>query len=253
MDDDDLMAALDRTVTAISSALNLVEDWSPQTGATTHQQYALDLTADGPAIEVLTGAGVGVLSEESGRHHPEREITVVMDPVDGSTNASRQVPWYATSLCAVDADGPRAALVVNLATGERFEAVRGRGARKDGEPIHVRSNAVLAKSIVALCGHPQAKGPWAQTRVMGAAALDLASVANGRFDAYLDNTVGILGPWDYLGGMLLVTEAGGVVADVHGRDLVTLEHGEKRCVVAAANPDVLDQLRTFHERVTSLS
>jgi myo-inositol-1(or 4)-monophosphatase len=231
MDDADLMATLDRTVNAITSALSLVEDWSPQTGATTHQQYALDLTADGPAVEVLTGAGLGVLSEESGLHHADREITVVMDPVDGSTNASRQVPWYATSLCAVDRDGPRAALVVNLATGERFEAVRGRGA---------------TKSIVALCGHPQAKGPWAQTRVMGAAALDLASVANGRFDAYLDNTVGILGPWDYLGGVLLVTEAGGVVADVQGRDLVTLEHGAKRGVVAAADPSTLDALVEFH-------
>jgi myo-inositol-1(or 4)-monophosphatase len=219
MDDADLMAALERTVTAITAALSLVEDWSPQTGATTHQQYALDLTADGPAVEVLTGAGFGVLSEESGHHHPERAITVVMDPVDGSTNASRQVPWYATSLCAVDAEGPRAALVVNL----------------------------------ALCGHPQAKGPWAQTRVMGAAALDLASVANGRFDAYLDNTVGILGPWDYLGGVLLVTEAGGVVADVQGRDLVTLEHGAKRGVVAAANAEILDGLRRFHGEVTPLS
>ena len=240
------MAALDRTVTAITAALSLVEDWSPQTGATTHQQYALDLTADGPAVEVLTGAGFGVLSEESGHHHPERAITVVMDPVDGSTNASRQVPWYATSLCAVDAEGPRAALVVNLATGERFEAVRGKGAQKDGTPIHVRSNPVLARAIVALCGHPQAKGPWAQTRVMGAAALDLASVANGRFDAYLDNTVGILGPWDYLGGVLLVTEAGGVVADIQGRDLVTLEHGAKRGVVAAADQALLDALREFH-------
>jgi len=253
MDDADLMATLDRTVTAITSALALVEDWSPQTEATTHQQYALDLTADGPAVELLTAAGLGVLSEESGHHHPEREITVVMDPVDGSTNASRQVPWYATSLCAVDQHGPLASLVVNLATGERFEAVRGQGARKDGTKIHVRPGTPLAKSIVALCGHPQAKGPWAQTRVMGAAALDLASVANGRFDAYLDNTVGILGPWDYLGGVLLVTEAGGVVADVHGRDLVTLDHGAKRGVVAAAEQSTLDALVEFHERVTPLS
>ena len=243
------MAALDRTVTAISSALALVEDWRPQTGAATHQQYALDVTADGPAVEVLTGAGLGVLSEESGLHHEDREIVVVMDPVDGSTNASRQVPWYATSLCAVDADGPRAALVVNLATGERYEAVRGHGARRNGEPIHVNVNPVLTQSIVSLCGHPQQKGPWAQTRVMGAAALDLAGVAGGRFDAYLDNTAGILGPWDYLGGVLLVDEAGGVAADVHGRDLTTLDPTAKRAVVAAASPDLLDALRTFHLEV----
>lgn len=250
MDDADLMATLARTVDAIRAALALVEDWGPQTGASTHQQYAIDLTADAPAVEILASAGLGVLSEESGVHHADREITVVMDPVDGSTNASRGVPWFATSLCAVDVDGPRAALVVNLATGERFEAVRGEGARMNGERIRVRTNPILARSIVSLCGHPQRKGPWAQTRVMGAAALDLASVACGRFDAYLDNTPGILGPWDYLGGVLLVTEAGGVVADVQGRDVVHLDHAAKRCVVAAASPDVLDGLRRFHGEVT---
>ena len=67
----------------------------------------------------LTGNGLGVLSEESGRHHPDRAITVVIDPVDGSTNASRGIPWFATSLCAVDTDGPLAALVINLASQDQ--------------------------------------------------------------------------------------------------------------------------------------
>jgi len=246
--DDDLLAILDRTAAAISDALATVEDWRPTTGAATHTQYAIDLVADAPAVKVLTDAGVGVLSEESGLHEQDREIVVVMDPVDGSTNASRGIPWFATSLCAVDGDGPRAALVINLATGERFDAIRGRGARRNGEAIHVSTTTDVSKALVVLCGVPTEDGPWQQGRVMGAAALDICSVACGRFDAYLDNTRGIHGPWDYLGGMLVLTEAGGVIEDLQHRDLVHLEHGAKRGPVAAATPELLTAVRDFHER-----
>lgn len=82
---------------------------------------------------------------------------------------------------------------------------------------------------------------------MGAGALDMCSVAAGRFDAYIDNTAGIHGPWDYLGGMLLVTEAGGVVGEVEHRELVVLDHGARRGPMAAATPALLDRLRAFRE------
>jgi myo-inositol-1(or 4)-monophosphatase len=240
--DDDLMGVLDRTASA-----SRVDDWRPTTGAVTHTQYAIDLVADGPAVEVLTDAGLGVLSEESGLHDADREVVVVMDPVDGSTNASRGIPWFATSLCAVDRAGARAALVVNLATGERFEAVRGRGARKNGESITVSGQTDIARSLVCLCGIPRAHGPWPQGRVMGAAALDLCSVGAGRFDAYLDNTPGIHGPWDYMAGMLVVLEAGGVVEDIEHRDLVVLDHSARRGPIAAATPVLLERVRRFRE------
>jgi fructose-1,6-bisphosphatase/inositol monophosphatase family enzyme len=245
VDDDELMAVLDRTVSVVREALHIVEDWRPMTDALTHNQYAIDLAADGPAVAHLTAAGLAVLSEESGLHHAEREVTVVIDPVDGSTNASRGIPWYATSLAAVDADGVRAALVVNQATGERFEAVRGRGARRNGAPIHVQPCTELVGSLAVLCGVPPVHGPWAQARVMGAAALDICSVACGRFDAYLDNTAGIHGPWDYLGAMLVLTEAGGVMEDFEERPLVHLEHAAKRGPMAATTPELLAQLRRF--------
>ena len=247
MTDDELLATLDRTATAILDALATVADWRPTTGAMTHTQYAIDLVADGPAVQVLTDAGLGVLSEESGLHFPEREIVVVMDPVDGSTNASRGIPWFATSLCAVDADGPRVALVINLATGERFDAIRGGGARRNGEAIHVNATTDLSDSLVVLCGVPTRNGPWGQGRVMGAAALDICSVACGRFDAYLDNTAGIHGPWDYLGGMLVLTEAGGLIEDIEHRDLVHLDHAAKRGPIAAATPELLLSVREFRE------
>jgi len=118
---------------AVKVALDGVVDWRPRTDKA--GQYSIDLVADAAALDVLDRAGVGVLSEESGLRRPDRPVLVVVDPVDGSTNASRRIPWYATSLCALDGDGPAAALVVNQATGERFAAVRGEGATLDGAPI----------------------------------------------------------------------------------------------------------------------
>jgi ADP-ribose pyrophosphatase YjhB (NUDIX family) len=121
---------------------------------------------------VLEPAGVGVLSEESGRHWPDRDVTVVLDPLDGSTNASRGIPWFGTSLCAVDPDGPLAALVVNLASGRRATAVRGQGAFVEGRPAVPSAAVELSASIVGLSGMPPGWLGWKQYRALGAAALD---------------------------------------------------------------------------------
>ena len=82
-------------------------------------QYVLDVETDAVALEALLGAGYGVLSEESGLTSGERDRIVIIDPIDGSTNCSRRIPWYATAMCVVDEHGPVAALVVNQATGTR--------------------------------------------------------------------------------------------------------------------------------------
>src|SRR5262249_23325434 len=92
-------------------------------------QYAIDLVADAAAGSVLERAGVRIVSEESGVHECDgARVTVVLDPVDGSTNFSRGIPYWATSICALDADGALAGLVVNQATGVSTTAVRGAGA-----------------------------------------------------------------------------------------------------------------------------
>src|SRR4051794_17727285 len=102
MDDDALMTLLHRTADAVRVALNdLGETGGWGLAGTRPGQYFSDLAADPAAVEMLVSAGCGVLSEESGLHHPDRDVVVVLDPVDGSTNASRALPWFATSLCAV--------------------------------------------------------------------------------------------------------------------------------------------------------
>jgi fructose-1,6-bisphosphatase/inositol monophosphatase family enzyme len=232
---------------AIRNALDGLDDWG--LAGTRPGQYLSDLAADAAAIDVLTGNGLGVLSEESGRHHPELDVTVVVDPVDGSTNASRGIPWFATSLCAVDDEGPLAALVVNLASGTTFEAERGAGATADGRSLTPSPRAAMGESLVALSGYPRKYLGWYQYRALGAAALDLCAVAGGAVDAYIDCSHDAHGPWDYLGGALVCTEAGARVADAQGRDLVVLEHDARRTPVAAGTASLLDDVMAARRAV----
>lgn len=237
MTDDRLLAVLNQVADAVHDALAGLEDWG--SAGTRPGQYHSDLAADRVAVAMLVGAGLGVLSEETGLHHPDREVTVALDPVDGSTNASRRLPWYATSLAAVDGAGVRAAVVVNQATGERFEAVRGAGATCDGRPLSTSGCTTMGDAVVGLNGWPAAHLGWRQFRALGAAALDLCAVGGGRLDAYVDCSDHAQAPWDYLGGVLVCREAGGLVVDAGGRDLVTLGRRERRIPVAAATGKLL--------------
>jgi myo-inositol-1(or 4)-monophosphatase len=237
---DDLLAVLNATATAVRAALDTVDDWTP--AGQRPGQYAIDVVADAAALAVLEAAGVGVLSEESGLTHEERAVLVVVDPVDGSTNASRGLPWYATSLCALDDDGPLAAVVVNQASGARYEAVRGGGATCDGRPIRPSGCRQLSDAMVGLCAWSVPHLGWRAFRMLGAAALDLCAVADGRLDGYLDASTDSLSPWDYLGGLLVCREAGAVVVDAFDRDLVCRGWDDRRTPLAAATPALLAEV-----------
>lgn len=240
MNDHDLLPVLHAAADDVRAALGDVVDWG--LADTVPGQYRSDLAADAVAVSALVGAGLGVLSEESGRHEADRDITVVVDPLDGSTNASRGIPWFATSFCAVDSEGPRAAVVVNLVSGDRFEAVRGRGARLNGHTITPSTAADLGDALVGVSGFPPQPLGWRQYRALGAAALDLCLVACGSIDAYIDCSADAHGSWDYLGGLLVCLEAGASVVDAKDRELVVLDHQARRTPVAAATPDLLAQV-----------
>jgi myo-inositol-1(or 4)-monophosphatase len=240
--DDELLATLHASATAVAQVLDQLDDWG--LAGTRPGQYRSDLAADAAAIAVLDAADLGVMSEESGPRHADRPVVVVIDPVDGSTNAALGIPWFATSLCAVDADGPRAAVVVNQASGVRFEAVRGGGARKDGASITPSSCRSLGEAVVAFSGYPPRYLGWLQFRVLGAAALDLCAVAEGALDGYAVTGGSRLGSWDYLGAMLVCREAGACLADRDGEELVTLDHTARRRPVAAATPELLEGFST---------
>lgn len=249
LSDDALVELLHETAVAVSSALDGLEDWGP--AGTRPGQYHSDLAADAAALRVLEEAGVGVLSEESGGHRLDRDLVVVVDPLDGSTNASRGIPWFATSLCAVDGDGARAALVVDLPHGRAFTAVRGGGARVDGLALTPSAVTDPSQALVGISGFPARPLGWRQFRCLGAAALDLCAVAEGTLDGFVDCTPSAHGPWDYLGGMLVCQEAGAAVGDAEGRELVSIDHAVRRTPVAAATPDLYDALLSARRRLSA--
>ena len=166
----------------------------------------------------------------------------MLDPVDGSTNCARGISYYATSIAALDADGLLCALVVNQATGVEYRSIRGRGATRDGKPIQVSTVEKVEDSVVALSGLPARVLQWKQYRVMGCASLALCDLAAGGIDGYVDGG-SWHAPWDYLGGQLMIQEAGGEIVDARDNDLAVSEMSARRQLIGAATPKLLDALR----------
>lgn len=278
MDEDSLTSSVLSTLleacNAVQNALNLLDDWGP--AGTRPGQYKLDLAADAAACEVLHRAGLNVLSEESGLttssasgaglakfeaglaksgevvekddlasmasdHTKTSTLLAILDPIDGSTNAHRGIPFYSTSICVIDDLGPLVAVVVNQATGVKYEAIRGRGARRDGVELKTSVCTLLSKAIVGISGFPTTHPGWAQFRAFGAASLEFCAVAEGTLDGYMVVGGSSLFVWDYLAGLLICEEAGGWGADILGADLVARDDSYRRPAVAGTK-ELLDSL-----------
>lgn len=246
MDRDGVLALFDELATEIAQSLSGLDDWGPS--GERSSQYRHDVVADDIVVPRLLAAGLAVLSEESGLVG-NGSVTVVVDPVDGSTNGSLRIPWYATSMCAVDDEGPLVALVANLALDRRYRASRGEGFEVGGPgpnsyraPSHGPSDcARLDQAVIGFSGLPPSHGGWRQFRALGAAALDLCAVATGSLDGFVDIDRAH-GVWDYLGGLLVCREAGAVILDGFGDELVTLDPTERHAPLAAATEELADQL-----------
>jgi len=181
-----------------------------------------------------------IIAEESGEHSAQSaeqlgsELCWFVDPLDGTTNFAHGYPWFCVSigLANVPKDQPPApddllvAVVYQPVTGELFTATKGEGAYRNNKRIHVSSVDSLANSLLGT-GFPAKKRQqnpnihyyWNFTlrshgvRRAGSAALDLATVACGRFEGFWEFG---LKPWDTAAGTLLIHEAGGCVTDFSG-------------------------------------
>jgi fructose-1,6-bisphosphatase/inositol monophosphatase family enzyme len=227
---------------AIRAALDGLDDWGSAPGHA--GQYRHDVVAGDVAVPMLTGAGLGVLSEESGPHTSDHPIMVVIDPIDGSTNASVGLPWFATSICAVDGDGPLAALVVNQALAVAYTAIRGEGARRNGDLIAPAHTSRVEDALLVFNDWPTERIGCRQFRALGAAALDMCAVADGTVDGFVDFSGG-LSPWDHLGASLICAEAGASVASVGGHPMLDLRHDARTRVVAGATPELCSALASL--------
>jgi myo-inositol-1(or 4)-monophosphatase len=238
-----LLALFEKTAVAVRDAVAPIA--GPDRRARTDRpgQYAIDLVADRAALEILGPSGVTIVSEESGITGPhDGPITVVLDPVDGSSNAARHIPYWATSLCAMDREGMLVGLVVNHATGTTFRAVRGGGATRDGLPLEPSPATRVEDAVVAISNLPGRMLSWKQFRALGSCALALCDVAAGSLDGYVDAS-SVHAPWDYLGGALVCLEAGAVVIDAEDRPLAIADPSARRRLVAAGTPQLLRSLR----------
>ena len=188
---------------------------------------AADAAAERAIVETLLAAlpDDGILGEEGQDQRESRTgRTWVIDPLDGTVNFLYGWPLWCVSVACVDVDGGIAGAIVHPDSGEIFHAARGQGAWLGERRLHVREVDDPAQGLVCtgFSYERAVRTDWGQevvgllgrfrdVRRGGAAALDLAWVAAGRADAYVEFA---LHPWDWAAGRLLVLEAGGVVTEL---------------------------------------
>lgn len=166
--------------------------------------------------------GMDLLSEEAGFVDFGGSRVVVADPIDGTTNAARGIPFYCVSLAVGtrNLSDVETGLVVNLATGDVYQAAKGQGATLNGRPLRVRppGKETVFSVGIAKGSDPFTPPPGGVARSFGASALEMCLVASGGLDAY-HYSKPILRIIDVAAATLIVREAGGVVLDRAGSDL----------------------------------
>jgi myo-inositol-1(or 4)-monophosphatase len=217
----------------------------------------VDLAAEKAIVDTLRQSGVSftLVSEESGVQafgETPRQCYLTVDPIDGTTNLVRGLPFYASSI-AVSAEpvlsSVYAGLVADLAHDTMYFAQRGKGAYRDGKKIAASQLAVLDEAVVGLdlntfrvktvvprltrlievAGH---------IRHFGANALELCYVAEGLTEAFVDIR-GKLRTTDMAAGFLIIREAGGLITVPEGEALdATLDPRQKVKFVASGNPQI---------------
>ena len=214
-----------------------------------------DLRAERTVREMLAAyrPDYGFLGEESGlAEGNDPANTWIVDPLDGTTNFLFGLPFYAVNI-AYAKDGKVLAGVTHIPPlGETFWAERGQGAYLNGERIRVSDRQTLIESVLAV-GIPFASKPRHEQfaaemlrltplvsgiRRLGAAAVDMAYVACGRFDAYWEQAVCA---WDIAAGVVIVEEAGGIVTDTLGGAL-DLDNGTVLASTRQLHSDLVAQI-----------
>jgi myo-inositol-1(or 4)-monophosphatase len=224
----------------------------------------VDLAAEKAIVEVLQQSGVSftLISEESGVKEfgaAAKQLYVTIDPIDGTTNLVRGLPFYASSIAVSTAPALStvfAALVTDLFHDTTYTALAGKGACRDGKKITPSSRVSLEEALIGLDLNsykvkeiaPQLTNLIQKTkhiRHFGANALELCYVADGSTDAFIDIR-GKLRTTDIAAAFLILREAGGTITTPEGQALnVTLSPKQKVKFVASGN-------KRIHKTILSL-
>ncbi|WP_343219541.1 inositol monophosphatase family protein [Pseudodesulfovibrio sp. JC047] len=196
--------------------------------------------------------GSDFLAEETANATIPGECTWIIDPIDGTTNFAHGLPFVANSIGLWHKDQMILGVINLPLLGEVFTAVKGGGAFMNGQPIAVSSTSDLEHALLAtgfpydiethletVLSHLKAVLPVTQgLRRPGAAALDLAYIACGRYDGFFESA---LNPWDTAAGILLVEEAGGRISEFAADTPYSL-----------GAPSILATNTLLHEKISSL-
>lgn len=180
-----------------------------------------DFLSEELLTDFLSQFGYPVLGEEAGGNSPEGCYWVI-DPLDGTNNFSFGIPHFCVTIALIDTE-PVFGIVYDPLRDEMYHAIKNGGAFLNNIPLHVSTNSTMADGIYAtgfsytlsadnynnLDNFGRVTLKARGTRRLGAAALDLAYVACGRFDGYWETGLKV---WDMAAGALLVREAGGIVS-----------------------------------------
>jgi myo-inositol-1(or 4)-monophosphatase len=193
----------------------------------------------------------GFLGEESGQQKTG-DILWIVDPLDGTVNFAHNVPLFSVSIAVVVKNKVAAAVIYQPMTSELFWAEEGKGSYLNGKPLKVSTQTKLEDAYLAT-GFPynvkddplhcvetfdRLTRLGIPIRRLGSAAIDLAYVAAGRFDAYWEVS---LQPWDVAAGLLIVHEAGGTVTRYDGSVCNPAEEG----TVIASNKHLHKSLQEY--------
>ncbi|MEZ5140930.1 MAG: inositol monophosphatase family protein [Acidimicrobiales bacterium] len=229
----DALAALAGEVATRAAAV-LVDGLRRERTAVATKSSSTDMVTEmDRAAEQLIAQGIlaarpddGLVGEEGTSRDGTSGVRWIIDPLDGTTNYLYGHAGFAVSVAAARGDEVLAGVVVDPLHGDTFAATRGRGATRNGAPVHCSAADDLATALVAtgFSYDPARRGRQARVlaevlprirdiRRMGAAAVDLCSVACGRVDAFWEKG---LQPWDHAAGALIAAEAGARVGDLDG-------------------------------------
>lgn len=187
-----------------------------------------DLASEAAILSVLRWSQMPVLAEESGGgdEAPRRWI---VDPLDGTSNFIRHLPWFCVGIALAAGDDVELGVVYAPLTDELFVAERGVGTTLNGAPVRVSATDALRDACLftscdnGVCGVPpriervaRVASRVRELRSYNTAGLDLAYVAVGRSDGFWEQGIS---PWDIAPGSLLVRAAGGETSDLGGRPL----------------------------------
>jgi myo-inositol-1(or 4)-monophosphatase len=172
----------------------------------------------------------GVLGEERGRQSGTSDYLWVIDPIDGTANFVRGIPFWCVSVGLLKSDEPVAGIIVNPVMGETYAAAKGHGATLNGKPIRVSDTADLREARIGVgfsyrrpvAAHVAAIDALLNHECeysrLGSGALGMALTADGRLDGYWEAHINI---WDVAAGLCLVKEAGGWMTDFASGDYVS--------------------------------